>query len=737
MPDHPLLQLGSPPDAVAWFALGVGVASVVGLLASRRPEPGRFSRRPRLLLAGLALLAALLSAGYVHVYLRGGPRIIDATAYFLEARALASGLLRFDLLAPTAAFRGRFLVSPPSEVGAESLGVLFPPGYPAVLALGFLVGRPLWVGPVLAALLVLATYGLTLRLSGDRRSALLAAGLSVLSAALRYHTADTMSHGLAALLLTVALWAALGVNRTSGTGFERHGPPLISGLCVGWLLCTRPVTGMVAAAVCGWIALRERGTVGAAKAGAARLLWFGAACVPGLALLGWHQAELTGSALGSVQLRYYELADGPPGCFGLGIGETFGCRYEHGDVVARFGAKGFGVGWALRNTLHRLHHHTLDLANCELLWLLVPWAIWRKRSHPAARALLVLGLGIFAAYGAFYFHGNYPGGGGRFFVELLPVEHALVAWTFAGTAWGRWLVPAALVGFACHGSFSHQDLAGREGGRPLFEPEVVARALGTNPPGTLVFVDTDHGLLLGLDPGLLHELAAKCRPIGGDFTHASCIPRGRTLVARWNGDATDVLLWERLGHPPAFRYHSPLGPRAQGAAELEPLPWSWLPSGPSVNASLSGGRTCCGPFRFEAERQWPALHLANGWVEPGFSGFGCASAGRTLLLHRTGPGVTTLQGELDVQVPGPHRLTLGLVLPQSPTTGLTRLRVTIGGYTRTATVPQKRSHCAVLDLGVIETAETTLLWTLEAIGSAGPEATLALDYFELTPVPRP
>ena len=39
-------------------------------------------------LAALCLLAFGLSYAYVSYYLRGGPRIIDATSYWLEARSL-------------------------------------------------------------------------------------------------------------------------------------------------------------------------------------------------------------------------------------------------------------------------------------------------------------------------------------------------------------------------------------------------------------------------------------------------------------------------------------------------------------------------------------------------------------------------------------------------------------------------------------------------------------------------
>src|SRR5262245_54088670 len=97
-----------PPDVVAWTALGAaayvlfsafskaskppfasGTAQVAlphSLPSSRSPagptgfqvEPARMRRR---FLATLAFSAAFLSLGYMAHYLRGGPRIIDATTY--------------------------------------------------------------------------------------------------------------------------------------------------------------------------------------------------------------------------------------------------------------------------------------------------------------------------------------------------------------------------------------------------------------------------------------------------------------------------------------------------------------------------------------------------------------------------------------------------------------------------------------------------------------------------------
>jgi hypothetical protein len=136
--------------------------------------------RRTLPLVALCLAAFALSWAYLTVYLGGGPRIIDATSYFLEARSLAAGSFRFQALDPTAAFRGRFLLASPD---GHQLGVIFPPGYPLVLALGVRLGCPLLVGPMLGALLVAATYALSRALGQARNVALLAAGLSVLCTA--------------------------------------------------------------------------------------------------------------------------------------------------------------------------------------------------------------------------------------------------------------------------------------------------------------------------------------------------------------------------------------------------------------------------------------------------------------------------------------------------------------------------------------------------------------------------
>jgi len=150
------------------------------------------------------------------------------------------------------------------------------------------------IGPLLAALLVPASYALARGFGAERVTAYAAAALGVVCSALRYHTADTMSHGLSALLVAVALALCLRPGRLAALG---------SGLALGLLIATRPVTGLFVTASAAW-ASRERGTALFVRA---------LGVVPGLLLLLWHQRTLTGDWLSSGQSAYYAVADGPPG----------------------------------------------------------------------------------------------------------------------------------------------------------------------------------------------------------------------------------------------------------------------------------------------------------------------------------------------------------------------------------------------------------------------------------------
>ncbi|MBI4701167.1 MAG: hypothetical protein HY744_08420 [Deltaproteobacteria bacterium] len=628
-------------DGAAWGdwharALCLALAVLAAWILPRLLRLGT-SRRASWLFAALSAAgASALSAGYVVAYLRGGPRIIDATAYWLQARALAGGMLAFLVGSPAESYLGRFLLlAPASAAAGPAAAGIFPPGYPALLALGFLGGMPLAVGPLLAAALVLCTFDLARQVARRDAAELgfgpgacasparFAALLSALCAVLRYHSADTMAHGLAALCFAAALAVTLRADGQQGWRLPALG--LAAGLISGWLLCTRPVSGLALLATMAVAGAQSARRSATARRGA---LWWAAAVavglVPGLCVLAAQNAAATGDPLRPAQLAYYAVSDGPPGCFAYGFGPAVGCLGEHGDFVRANLPAGYGLVAALGTTGRRLWLHLGDALNFAPLFALVALGAalgWRVRS------VRLLGWGMLlqvAAYAPFYFDGSFPGGGARMLADVLPLEHVLAAVGVYGLGprvgshrWpaGRLAAAAVAVGLlylGAHGLSAHAALRDRDGGRPMFEPAVVAGARG------LVLVDTDHGFNLGYDPR-----------------------GGETRVARYRGDALDRLAWEALGRPPAYRYRFEAQPRAPALVWLEPIAFD-----PRDSAAL--------PVRIEGESLWPARAQRQGWAWPEWPPAGvagqaaarCASRGRWLGFDPSGSGA-----ELELGLP--------------------------------------------------------------------------------------
>jgi hypothetical protein len=651
--ENPLLALGPSNEAAGIVALLLGgallaLALVRPALLRRVLTQGSAAR----FVALCALAALLLSWAYIGYFLRGGPRIIDATSYWLEARALASGQFAFPVPEPTAAFRGRF-----SLLGPSGLSVIFPPGYPLLLALGFILGAPLFVGPLLAAALVAVTYMAAKELALREEVARLAALLSTLCAVLRYHTADTMSHGLSALLLAGSVAAAA---RPTGAR------ALLAGALTGWLVATRPMSGAVAfVLVLGLIFERSHG-----RERSRQWLLASLALAPGIALLLAHQHAATGSIAESSQLAYYALADGPPGCFRWGFGENVGCRFEHGDFVKRRLTGGFGPLDGLWISSERLLWHAFDLANLALLWPLVPWIAWRRRRDSAVRWLALGATLIVLAYLPYYYPGSYPGGGARLIADALPLEHLLLALALVELNASAFVPALAILGFALSTVHSHLALRDREGGRPMFEPDVL-RARGVT--RGLAFVKSDHGFSLGHDPNARD-------------------PKASLIVARGHGDAHDLALWIRLGRPPAVRYQYAT---TSGATSLEPF------------------HPAPGPWRWELEAEWPPRSVMTGWVHPDFRP--CLSAGRG--LHLRAPARVAL--ELGAPEPGHYRVALGWLADPH----VEAVVLVAGVATR---IVHASAGCEVTELGVLE------LGVINQV-EVRAETNLLVDYLELVP----
>jgi hypothetical protein len=639
---------GAPPDDAAWCALAV--AALLGVMAFAPRKLHAFvlpelSRRAFLTLSAFA--AASLSLAYVAFYLRGGPRIVDATSYWLQGRAIEEGHFAWSVPEPSASFRGRFLVF--NEGGAAHEGEsgrmagIFPPGFPLLLSLGFLVGAPMVIGPALAAALVIATYALAREIVRDvtrdethvEAAARLAALLSIACAALRYHTADTMAHGAAALGITLALTSALHARRVPSARARTFFFAL-GGLAVGYVAATRFASALPIACVVITLAASLPSVKGARHAGGGlrAVVATSLGILPGLALLAVAQRASLGDAFASTQRAYYALSDGPPGCFRYGFGSGVGCRVEHGDFVRAHLEQGYGLVAALGTTGRRLKMHLADIANFEPLALLVVVAIVCARRVRAVRSAAAVVLGQIAAYAPFYFDGNYPGGGARFYADVLPIEHALVALGVLVLAVRLDVVRKALgvlalatAGFAVHAAFGHEALANRDGGRPMFEPDVLAKAGFTH---GLLFVDTDHAFNLAHDPDAL---------LDRDATE-------HTIVARLRLDDHDRMLDRSLGMPEAYVYRFKNDTSYSSVADLTRPPRSIGVLEPFVSPPYNDGS-----WRFEAESDWPPLDQRGGWAEPIWATTTCASNGRALALHMT--DTTGASTEARIALPTP------------------------------------------------------------------------------------
>lgn len=602
-PFDTILDMALPSDGPGWAALGLAAVCVALALVLPRTKLGRSPVPFWWWVGGWALVSVAASALYVHHYLEGGPRIIDATSYWLEARGLSSGLVSFPVDEPTASFRGRFLVHHAGSDGALHMGVIFPPGYPALLSLGFVLGVPLVIGPLLAGGLTLVTAHLARSLAASAEAGRVAAVLCALNACLRYHTADTMSHGLAALLLAGAVlagWHAWHAGRRSLW--------VVAGLAAGWLAATRPASALALLLVAVPVL-----AVVMSKSRRVDPFWSLVGTLGPIALFALHQRVLTGAWFVSSQSLYYELADGPPGCFRYGLGPGIGCLVEHGDYVRSVAPDGYGVSAALTTTGRRLYLHLADVLNYAPFAVLVVAGIiarWRSRATWLAAGVP---LALVLAYLPFYFDGCYPGGGARMLADGLPFELSLVAaaivsWArrfedrHRGRAAARWgAAGLCLVGFVLHAGHMHRMLRERDAGRPMYQPSLVRETLGPTPTG-LLLVDTDHAFNLAYDP-------------------AARDPASSLVVARARYDDRDTLLWERLGRPAVWRYvYHPWG-----AAPRPPRIEVWQP--PERGDEL----------RFEAEAEWPPLDKSGGYAAPThLSPEPCASAGRALALVRTG-----------------------------------------------------------------------------------------------------
>lgn len=362
--------------------------------------------RLALILSLLAILAAWLVT--IKIF-EGVPHLEDEVAYVWQARVMAEGKLTL----PETNYNNEFLV--PFIVHHNGLRFgKYPPGWPALLAIGIKFGLRDWINPLLAGLGVWLIYLLGKRLF-NANVGLLSAGLTLTSPFFWMNSGSLLSHPLG-----LVLSAAFGLAWLDAFQ-ERQLPkpwlPTIAGaLALGLLALSRPYTGLAIAFPYVFHGL-YRLWKGMAEE-RLRLVVFGliVAAIGGL-VFAW-QFAVTGNAL----LNPY----------------TLWWKYDTVGFGPGHGLEADGHTWheALVNTRYSLQAGSSDLFGWWYYsWLLLPFGVIAARRNRKAWLTGLVPVSLVALYMA-YWVGSWLFGP-RYFYEGLP---GVVIFSAAGAAWlAGWL----------------------------------------------------------------------------------------------------------------------------------------------------------------------------------------------------------------------------------------------------------------------------------------------------------
>jgi len=184
-------------------------------------------------IAGVIVLAGLVSALLARIALQGCPYSGDEYSMLLQAEGFARGVMK----APAPPYADWALVD--HVVMDRYIRSKYPPGTSVLLASGVRAGVPWLVTPI-EGMLALAAFWLALRGVLDERRTLLAVAFLAAAPLFFYQSATFLSHTPTLLFGGLAL---LGVSRWASTG--RDGWLVLFGLAVGCVFLIRPVDGVL------------------------------------------------------------------------------------------------------------------------------------------------------------------------------------------------------------------------------------------------------------------------------------------------------------------------------------------------------------------------------------------------------------------------------------------------------------------------------------------------------------
>lgn len=374
-------------DAAAahWAMMGYGVviAAIPGVLAAmlfksatleqfaaRVAAPLEKPRRSTYALV-VALVALVASAFVAIVIMDGRATLIDSFAQLTQARYMAAG----RLAGPTDITQQAWII--PQTIVTSGWVSQYPPGYSALLAIGFKLGAVTLVGPVLFAVAVFFTALIAEEVIENRVRARVAALLAAMSPFMLGQAAAFMSHVPAAAFSSAALY------------FVLRSKPLPAGLALGALFTVRPLTAVVAGIVALVYVVADRRPL------KMRIVQVGIAvlaALPFALLVMWYNAQF----FGSPTTFGYDAALGPAA--GLGFGQDpWGNTYGLVEALAYTSAE-----------LAALSVYLLE-APLPLVALIGLFLVFTPPLRPPARLLFWWTAALVIGYLFYWHHGLFMG----------------------------------------------------------------------------------------------------------------------------------------------------------------------------------------------------------------------------------------------------------------------------------------------------------------------------------------
>jgi len=400
-------------DLESWIS---GTTIVVGvgilyLIASRRypalwrsdalsPLIRWWARRPRRASAVLSISALVLYAITARVVFDGRPLLVDEVAQVFQARQFAHGRIAGVLDSVPELFSALHLIERNGRVFSQ-----FPPGGPAVLSLGLLIGAQWLAVPLCGALALWFFITFARGIEAERPGvSLLASLLFAFSPYMVFMSGSQMNHVPTLLGICAALAAFERATSVEQPAHRRKAFAFLGGLALGFAATVRPVDAAAFALPCAvwlvWCAFRHRGMI-------VPLVASGVGVMIPVGMMLWFNARTTGAPL----LFGYEA--------------LWGKGHELGFHAAPWGvahtpARGTELVslYFLRLQTYLFETPVPSLVGCAVALSLVP----RLRRMDG---VLLAGSGLLIVlYFAYWHDGFYLGP--RFMVCLLP---ALALWT--------------------------------------------------------------------------------------------------------------------------------------------------------------------------------------------------------------------------------------------------------------------------------------------------------------------